>query len=145
LALKKKIERIALYRDRITVKSLDGVAFLKWIFSKGGAKRETTFVYMDPPYFEKAARLYKIYFRDRDHDKLATFLTQPHGFRWILSYDDTPYIRRLYREKLSVLLMKYSAHTTKTGRELVISSPNCGLPPDLLGPCLSGRLRASAD
>jgi DNA adenine methylase len=142
-ALRKKIERIALYSDRITVKNLDGVEFLKWLFSNGTVRAEAAFVYMDPPFFEKAARLYKIYFRDSDHDKLAKFLNHEHGFRWIVSYDDTPHIRKLYRDRPNVLLAKYSLHTTKTGRELIISSPNCSLPSDLLGSFLSGRLRAA--
>jgi DNA adenine methylase len=140
--LQRKIEKIALYRDRITVKQMDAVSFLSWLFSKGAVNPERAFVYMDPPYFEKAARLYRIYFRDSDHTALAAFLNQWHTFRWIISYDDTSYIRKLYRDRLTVFLMKYSVHTTKTGRELIISSPNCALPPTLLGSHLAGRLEA---
>jgi len=88
---------------------------------------------MDPPYFEKASRLYDIYFHDSDHQKLAGYLNRHHPFRWIVSYDDAALIRNLYKDRLNVLFVKYSVHTVRLGRELIISSANCQLPQDLLG------------
>ena len=72
--LQSRIEKIGLYRDRITVKNLDGIAFLDWVFVKCRVKAANALVYMDPPYFEKAVRLYDVYFHDSDHQKLAEFL-----------------------------------------------------------------------
>ena len=55
----------------------------------------TTFVYLDPPYFEKGGQLYKFPMTDEDHARLAWALrgTPAH---WVLSYDDHPRIRELY-------------------------------------------------
>lgn len=134
--LRKKLEKIALYKDRIRVWNLDGVAFLRRLFKKRGTSRDVSLVYMDPPYFEKAHRLYSFYFREADHERLADYLNQYADFRWIISYDDTPSVRRLYSGSKSVLFKSYSVHSIRIGRELIISSRNCILPrksPDGLG------------
>ena len=130
--LQQRIEKIALYRDRITVKNLDGIAFLNWIFSNRTVDAANSLIYMDPPYFKKASSLYDVYFRDSDHRKLADYLKQRRPFRWIVSYDDTALIKRLYKDRRHVLLMQYSAHTVRLGRELVIFSSNCQLPRNFL-------------
>jgi DNA adenine methylase len=136
--LQKRIEKIAMYRERITVKNLDGIAFLNWVFNEKKVVPERTLVYMDPPYFDKAARLYDVYFRDSDHLTLANYLSVTHAFRWVVSYDDSATIRNLYKDRLNVLLMRYSVQTVRLGRELVISSSNCHLPQHLLGKQVNG-------
>jgi DNA adenine methylase len=136
--LQSRIEKISLYRDRIIVKNLDGVAFLDWVFKERKVDPDKSLVYMDPPYFEKAASLYDVYFHDSDHQKLAKYLAQTHKFRWIVSYDDSALVRKLYKDRLNILLMRYSVKTVRIGRELVISSSNCLLPTHLLGTQLNG-------
>lgn len=126
--LQNRIERIALYKDRITVTRRDGVAFMKWLFHDQGLDSSKTLVYMDPPYFEKAATLYDVYFRDSDHQALAKYLRSKHPFRWVVSYDNVGSIKTLYRTKLRGFLMQYSAHTARLGHEIIIPSSNCQLP-----------------
>lgn len=51
--------------------------------------------YLDPPYYEMGPQLYQHAFGDQDHLRLRDALrrcNQP----WVLSYDDNPYIHRLY-------------------------------------------------
>lgn len=55
----------------------------------------TTFVYLDPPYFEKGGQLYKHPMDDADHVRLAMQLRATKAV-WVLSYDDHPRIRELY-------------------------------------------------
>jgi DNA adenine methylase len=126
--LRKKIERIALYRDRITVWNLDAIEFLKRVFQKGEITHSQSLVYMDPPYFMKAQRLYPLYFIDDDHARLAKYLNSQKRMRWLVSYDDTEEIRRLYSGTKNLLFMNYFLHTVRTGRELFIPSHNCKLP-----------------
>src|SRR5262249_9163996 len=85
--LRRRIERIGLYRERIGVSGSDAVTLLR-------AKASTrwndgrTFVYLDPPYYAQGQRLYSSYFKDKDHRRLARFLNSQCGFRWVVSYDD---------------------------------------------------------
>lgn len=54
-----------------------------------------SFVYLDPPYYEKGSQLYKHNMSEQDHADLAALLkTAPAA--WALSYDDNPVIRSLY-------------------------------------------------
>lgn len=56
---------------------------------------EKVFYYFDPPFFEKAERLYRFYFKDNDHLELRDTvlnLDQP----WILSYDSVQQVENLY-------------------------------------------------
>jgi DNA adenine methylase len=51
--------------------------------------------YFDPPFFEKADRLYRFYFRERDHRSFRDALPQLSD-PWILSYDVAPLLDDLY-------------------------------------------------
>jgi DNA adenine methylase len=126
--LRKRIEKIALYRERIKVRNLDAVTFLRRIFEKDRIRKDSSLVYMDPPYFEKARRLYAFYFHEADHERLATYLNNNADFRWIISYDDSPSVRELYSACSKLVLRNYSVHSARIGRELLISSRSCSLP-----------------
>ena len=130
--LKSKIEKIALYKNRIRVWNQDAVTFLKRVFKSSRLDKEKSLVYMDPPYFEKAKRLYPLYLKEADHRRLAQYLNQKADFRWIVSYDDTEPVRKLYSQTSNSFTKKYSVHSARIGRELLISSPNCELPVSFL-------------
>lgn len=58
-------------------------------------QHDMTFVYLDPPYYEKGDQLYKVKFTPQQHERLAeTMIKAP--FAWAISYDDHPQIRTLY-------------------------------------------------
>jgi DNA adenine methylase len=54
------------------------------------------FIYLDPPYVEAGAALYKHSMNDSDHERLAR-LVRSLPCPWVLSYDDHPLVRRLYQ------------------------------------------------
>jgi DNA adenine methylase len=90
-------------------------------------KPSSTFTYIDPPYHGQGKRLYRYFFSERDHAVLADILKKS-AFPWLLSYDDTPFIRSLYSTSNSQKV--YFDHRVKTSRiatELVIS--NLEIPP----------------
>ncbi len=124
----RKVEKIGLYRERISVSNLDGVTFLRRFAGTRNAEKGKCLVYMDPPYFDKARRLYAFYFRDADHERLAGYLRGGPEYQWIVSYDDSAAVRRLYPGEKNVLLKSYSVHSARIGRELVIASRGCLLP-----------------
>lgn len=57
-----------------------------------------TFAFIDPPYYKAARNLYKHEFDTRDHERLARVLyNSRQKFRFLLTYDDCPEIRHLYK------------------------------------------------
>lgn len=122
--LARRIERIALYRERIKVTKLDGVAFLK---SLGTTQK--TFVYLDPPYFAKGQDLYLNHYLPGDHSKLSDFLGEGTAFDWVLSYDNVPEIRNLYRDYRKVFFdLDYSARERRVGKEVMILKDGVAFP-----------------
>lgn len=126
--LVRRIERIQLYRDRIHVSRNDALRFMKYIVKSGKIDLRNALFYLDPPYLEKARRLYPLYFRHEDHVRLAKYLGTSLDFRWIVSYDDATPIRKLYTARKRSVRRKYCLHSAKVGRELLISGPHCILP-----------------
>jgi len=86
--------------------------------------RMKTLFYFDPPFYHKADALYRYYFSNQDHANLKCYLDNTDK-DWILSYDDTPEVRDLYKEhnkRARVIDSTYSAHpmggASFVGREL---------------------------
>lgn len=118
--LTRRIERIALYRDRIKLFNLDAIHFLrKHLRTDNTAKR--TLVYLDPPYFAKGSQLYLNYYEPDDHRCLSKYLTGEASFLWVMTYDNTPAIRKLYSKFRQVPMhLDYSATERRRGKEVVI-------------------------
>lgn len=73
-----------------------------------------SYVYLDPPYYEKGEQLYKHNMTPDDHTRLATILRSAK-FRWTLSYDDHPEIRRLYSWAcIKEVPLTYTISTSRT-------------------------------
>ena len=53
------------------------------------------FFYLDPPYVAKGPGLYRVFFTEADHVRLAERL-RGEKHPWLLSYDDHPLVHRLY-------------------------------------------------
>lgn len=119
------IRKLSQFRDRVEIYNMDALEFLR---EKTHYKRNiNTFVYIDPPYYEKGPSLYRFYYKDDCHRRLADFI-KTKTYPWLISYDDTPQIRRLYRRrKQQQIYLDYSANTRKQGEELLIS--NLEIPP----------------
>jgi DNA adenine methylase len=118
IGLKQRIQRIAAYRKKITVKNLDAIQFLRReVISQ--TDRSNFFVYLDPPYFVKGSRLYLNYYEPDDHAKLARFLRGIRRVKWIATYDNTEEIRVLYSWcRIVDFHLRYSAHTSRQGNEI---------------------------
>jgi len=123
------IKEIAEHRDSITVKWNDAINFLSR--NSKLLHESNCFVYIDPPYYEQGKNLYRFYYSDSDHIRLANFIKKRH-FPWLISYDDHPFINKLYFEQMENLKRQklycdYSAQKHKCGNELLIS--NLVIPP----------------
>ncbi|NYF40932.1 DNA adenine methylase [Streptosporangium sandarakinum] len=74
-------------------------------------------VYLDPPYVEKAPWLYEWSFESTEHAKLAATLRSDLPYRWLLSYDDTPTVRKLYDGADNHTTLHVSYRYTAAGSE----------------------------
>jgi len=92
--------------------------------------RPVSFFYCDPPYFE--AEDYAVAFPAEDHERLRDALLSVKG-KWLLSYNDCPYIRELYDRdgiyleeftRLDNIAQRYEGG--KIYRELLIANYDMG-------------------
>ncbi|HUP60249.1 MAG TPA: DNA adenine methylase [Thermoanaerobaculia bacterium] len=117
-ALIERIRTIAEYRGRITVTNEDGVELVGRYL-----RHKNTFVYLDPPYYEKAADLYLNFYVERDHARLAKKLNAHPDAPWLLTYDDRPEILKLYPNRKALnFSLSYNAYERRRGHELMILS-----------------------
>jgi len=131
--LKRRIERIAAYRDQIEVANMDAIQFLRThVLSE--TDRSRFFVYLDPPYFVKGSQLYLNYYQPSDHADLAQFLRRIERVKWLVTYDNAPEIRQIYDWcNIVDFNLRYSAsHGSKQGSEIVICEDALALPADAL-------------
>jgi len=123
--LTRKIRRIGGYRDQITLTSLDALKFIKTVLPNSAKQ---TFVNLDPPYFGKGPELYTNFYNAEDHVLLAKAVIGLKR-RWIVTYDDTPETRNLYRDyPMYSNSLNYSAQVKRVGIELLVADPLLALP-----------------
>lgn len=115
--LRARCEKLAEYRARIHVSGLDGIDFL------ASVDDTDTMLFVDPPYYEKGKTLYLNALDDAYHKSLALWLKAKKDSPWVVTYDDCPAIRRLYRGWASIrpFSLRYSATEQRSGRELLIT------------------------
>ncbi|MBT9147159.1 MAG: hypothetical protein DDT32_00911 [Syntrophomonadaceae bacterium] len=119
------IERISEKRTQFSVHWGDALAFLRT--NRARLHESNSFVYIDPPYYEQGKSLYRFYYGNEDHQKLARTIERER-FPWLISYDDHPFINQLYlKTAKQKLYCDYTAQKYKKGKELLIS--NLILPP----------------
>jgi DNA adenine methylase len=127
--LAARIERIARSKGRIRVSRFDAITFLKRLAGKP-TMAERGFVYLDPPYFDKGSQLYLNHYDPTDHDELASYLASGVPFKWVMSYDNVPAIRKLYNQRFSRVMFNlgYSAKSFRIGSELLIHDATLRFP-----------------
>lgn len=75
----------------------------------------TGLIYCDPPYYE-AEKLYEAVFKKRDHVRLYHTLRNCKGYV-VLSYNDCPYIRNLYKDFFVLAFKRDNPMAKKQGAE----------------------------
>lgn len=122
----KRILQIADYSDRIDLYNDDAVIFLKQIKD---SLPEKSLLYLDPPYYVKGKGLYLNYYKDSDHQLIADTMTAIEDVKWVVTYDNVPYIGSLYKGfRKSTFELNYSASNSGKGTELMIFSNNLIIP-----------------
>lgn len=97
-SLAKRVIELSNYRERVRF-----VRCQSWKKTISDVRRtelvrlrpDRVFWYLDPPFFQKAGKLYRFIFLPKDHQQLKAHLDHLPG-SFLLSYDDVPEARRLY-------------------------------------------------
>lgn len=110
-----RIVKVANFSSRITLACLDGKEFVKNL----DRKKSAIFIYLDPPYYKKGAKLYMNFFNRDDHERLARQVLRLKKL-WMVSYDNESYIKSLYGKCQKVVYNLSQCASNRVGREVLI-------------------------
>lgn len=121
-----RIELIASLRDSISLYNLDAEDF--FLENVPNLPRNSL-VYIDPPYFEKASRLYLNHYKPDDHARISGAIQRMENIKWIVSYDGVPEILKHYSNRRKFLYeLQYNASRAYKGNEVFIFSDEIVIP-----------------
>jgi len=122
--LHDRCARVAEYSARISVSHRDGIEFIEC------HDMNSVFLFIDPPYYAKGRTLYLNKLDHEYHQCLADQLRQVVRAAWVLTYDDCPEIRDMYRHwaQIRPFSLRYSASARRSGSELLIAPKWMHLP-----------------
>lgn len=119
--IKKKIEQISLFRNRVELYNHDANELIANHLQK---RIQECFFYLDPPYVKKGHKLYANYFEEDDHRTLKkTIAGHLKNTHWIITYDDCELVRDIYKDYYMIGYdILHSAGRCVQGKEVVITN-----------------------
>ncbi|PRC93109.1 DNA adenine methylase [Solimicrobium silvestre] len=137
----RRIELIGGFRDSITLLNLDAEQIITDYIP---TLPENTLTYCDPPYFEKASKLYLNHYAPNDHERIAGIIQQQRDKKWIVSYDGVAQILGYYANRRKFLYeLQYNAARAYKGNEVFIFSDNLVVPRNSVLPHIAVALKAN--
>lgn len=137
----RRIEVIASRKSAIVLKNWDAEKFMQEHIP---TLPQETLVYCDPPYFEKASRLYLNSYGESDHDRIADVIQSQLPRKWVVSYDSAPQILEYYKQRRSFLYdLQYNASRVYKGREVFVFSDDLILPDSSILPSVDNALKTN--
>lgn len=123
----KRIEKIAIHADAITVHNEDAFALLAKCDT---ILPENSLIYLDPPYYVKGKGLYRNYYDHDDHERIASLLQCKDFNRpWMVSYDNVNEIKQMYGLSRSLSYgLSYTAQRRYVGSEVMFFSKGMRVP-----------------
>jgi DNA adenine methylase len=120
----RRCTKIAEFKSRIEVSGKDGIEFIQH------TDASRVFYFIDPPYFHKGKTLYLNGLTPEYHGRLAKHLKTIRKADWLLTYDDCPEIRAMYRgwTQIKPFKLRYAAAERRSGKELLIAPMHMNLP-----------------
>ena len=126
--LAERIFAISRRRKQIHITNMDALDFLVEHLPCG-RERKRVFAYLDPPYYSNGNRLYLNSYKSHDHKNLARYIQRQGTLKWVMSYDDTPFMREMYATcVISHFSLQYSLQRKQQARELLIAPSHVRLP-----------------
>ena len=122
-SLLRRIRTVGSHKSHIHLTCLDAVEFLASVKPYG-----KSIFYLDPPYYRSGARLYLNAYGPHDHVEVRKALKHLKA-RWVVSYDDVPETRELYRSVRSRRLeLLHTARSLRVGKEVLFFSSELRIP-----------------
>jgi DNA adenine methylase len=123
----KRIRDIAAHKGNIHLYNLDALELVK-MFQKGKVDDDTIF-YFDPPYYLKGPLLYMNHYEVSDHKEVSEEIKKIQNAKWIVSYDNTPKIKKLYKGIENIEYSLYhTAYKAREGKEILFFSDSLIIP-----------------
>jgi len=124
--LTNRIKKISEFKEQINIYNLDAAVFINEITPSLNAK---SLIYLDPPYYLKGKKLYRDFYTHQDHEVIAQLVVNKINSPWIVSYDNTPEIQKMYAGlRHQFYNIHYSAADRYEGSEVMIFSNNLKIP-----------------
>jgi len=122
----RRIEAIIDQKKFIKLKNWDAE---KYVMNYLPKLASNTLVYCDPPYFNKAEKLYLNHYTPNDHKRIAMTIRNSISHPWIVSYDNNESIMHLYENYYKfVYQIQYNASKAYKGSEIFIFSDKLLIP-----------------
>lgn len=126
----KRIKLISIYKKQIDLHNLDAIDLIQNINKKSISNN--SIFYFDPPYFQKGASLYMNHYTNSQHFEISQAIKKIKNFNWIISYDDTPEIEKIYnwvnKKRMIKYSLNHSAYKSREGKEILFFSKNMLIP-----------------
>lgn len=130
----KRIKLIAKYKNKIDLYNLDALKLVTKIQKESNNNK--TIFYFDPPYYLKGSSLYMNHYKDDQHKEVSEAIKEISNINWIVSYDNTQEIEKIYKWASKKLTKKYSfnhsAYRAREGKEILFFSDNLSVPNTIL-------------
>ena len=126
--LVERIVNVSRQSERIHITNMDARDFLTDRLPRR-YDRKRVFTYLDPPYYSNGRRLYMNYYEDRDHRRLASYMQSQSTLKWLMSYDDSKFVKDLYTKcVISHIPIRYTLQRKRDAREFLIAPEHLRLP-----------------
>lgn len=138
--LVRRIRRMRRYQDRIHLSNLDAIPFIR----QCNSLPDRSMLFIDPPYYKKGPGLYTSFYKPGDHAILAATVLEA-SVPWVVTYDDTPEIRYIYRMRRQFSFdVNYTLQEKRVGTELLIASKGLRLPSETRDRRVNGPIARAA-
>lgn len=132
IELIKRIKTIAKQKRRINLYNLDALELIQKIQKESQQSKTQSIFYFDPPYYLKGQSLYINYYKHEDHAEVSKAIQNVRNVHWIVSYDNTPAIKIIYKWVKPKKKIEYSlwhtALSARKGKEVLFFSNNLIVP-----------------
>lgn len=123
----ERIKSIARKKKNIKLFQLDAIDLIDKIEKK--SKDNNVVFYFDPPYYLKGSTLYMNHYQEDNHQSVCDRILAIKGKKWIVSYDNVPQIKSLYKEcSKKEYSFKHTAYKSIEGKEILFFSPTLKQP-----------------
>jgi len=123
----ERIKLIATHKRNINLYNFDALKLIRKIQKE--QRDKNTIFYFDPPYYLKGPSLYMSYYKNDDHQKVSKEIQKIKNAKWIVSYDNTPEIKKLYiASAKKEYAFSHTANEIKEGKEVLFFSSNLIVP-----------------